>query len=228
MARVTYGALVTELRGSVGGTVFQSNAYGFTAKNTPNMSKPNSLAQNVVKNAVFRCTQRWATLDPAFQANWDSYATAFPQYAKHNTSSRLSGYAVFLKRNMIAEIFGGFALDNPDIIVTGNASFTPVLQVGGGILTLTFNPSPGLLGIDSFISMSSPCAPNAPIRVNQLRLVIGSAFGSGAVNLDSQYLAVFGRLPVVGEKVLIKFQNVGDTTGAVYAAQLYTVLVTSL
>jgi len=33
MARIIYGAIGTEIRGKVGGTVFQGNKHGYTIKN---------------------------------------------------------------------------------------------------------------------------------------------------------------------------------------------------
>lgn len=228
MARVTYGAFVTELRGSLGGTVFQKNAYGFTAKNSPNLTTPNSANQDIVKRAVTRCVQRWGALDAATKSNWDTYAVSFPQFAKHNSGSILSGYAVFLKRNMVAEIIGSFLLDNPDLIPTTDSTLSPTLETNGTDLLLTFNPSPSPVGINSYVQMSNPMPSGYPIRINQVKGIIGFGWGSGSVNCATTYLSVFGRLPVVGEAVLVAIQNLGDSTGAVYAKQYIKVTVTSL
>ena len=228
MAKVTYGALVTELRGAIGGTVFQRNAYGFTAKNSPNMTRPNSTEQDVIKRAVTRCTQRWSNLTDAQRLDWVNYAAAFPQYAKHNPGSILSGYNVFILRNLIAEILDGFRLDSPDMVATTDSTFAPTLQTDGVSLLLTFNGTPAPLGIDCFMQVSSPMPASKPIRLNMLKSVGGFAFGSGDTDIATRYLAQFGRLPIVNEKVLFAFQNLGDLTGALFAKQYYSIIVTVL
>lgn len=226
MARVTYGALVTQLRGSIGGTVFQGNAYGHTAKNTPNMTKPNTSAQNVIKRAVVRCTQRWASLSAAFRSNWVAYAAAYPQYAKFNPISQLSGYAVFVKRNMIAEITGVLSLDNPSLIATVNSTMAPTLVLVGGDLVLSFNAVPTPSGISGFIFASPPTPSNKPIRNNQLRFLLAVTYATADISLLASYVNLYGRLPIAGEKVLLVFQNAGNSTGAVFAKQPYEVIVT--
>ncbi len=226
MARVTYGALVTQLRGSIGGTVFQGSAYGHTAKNTPNMTRPNTAAQDVIKRAVVRCVQRWANLLPAYRLNWNSYAAAYPQYAKFNAGSQLSGYAVFLKRNMIAEITGVLSLDNPSLIATVDSTLAPTLVLVGGDLVLTFNAVPAPSDISGFIFASPPTPSNKPIRNNQLRFLLATTYATADVSLLASYVNLYGRLPIAGEKVLLVFQNAGNNTGAVFAKQAYEVIVT--
>ncbi|MFA5386716.1 MAG: hypothetical protein WC297_03565, partial [Candidatus Paceibacterota bacterium] len=97
MARVKFSGLVTEIRGSVGGTTFQSNAYGWTIKNKANMIRPNSQLQQLPKTIMARVTSGWSALTVAQRATIDSWAAIYPQYSKHNPDSILSGFAVWVR-----------------------------------------------------------------------------------------------------------------------------------
>ena len=62
MARITYSGLVTSIRGKVGGTVFQANAYGHTVKNSPNMVRPNTPDQQLSKVILSKAVKLWSEI----------------------------------------------------------------------------------------------------------------------------------------------------------------------
>jgi len=227
MARVIYGALVTALHGKIGGTVFQRNAYGHTAKNKANMVNPNSAMQESIKRAILQCTQHWSALLQSDRDAWDTYAAAYPQYAKFNPSARLSGYNVYLLRNINSYIFAGYTLDTPDIVSTVAPILAPTLHVVSPTdLELTWNATPSPLYVDCFIFSSPGCTGNRYIGKNSIRFVCGDTMGTGGKNMYDFYMATFNRCPGVGEKVYMEFLLFGDTTGAVYARQKFTLIIT--
>ena len=139
MARIIYSGLVTSIRGSIGGTTFQNNAYGFTVKNKANMVKPNTVSQNLSKLVFSLAVKAWGTLTVANRANWDSWAATYPQFAKNNPSSVLSGFAVFVKQ--FANVLIGLGLSstptaNPFFTLTALDTVTFVLHNTAGVLTL--------------------------------------------------------------------------------------------
>jgi hypothetical protein len=224
MARIIYGALAT-IRGSIGGTTFQQNAHGHTIKNKPNMSVPNSDKQNATKRAVVKCTQAWSDLGATIDS-WNSYAIAFPQYTKHNLSSRLSGFEVFLLRNLPAYIYGGYILMEPSMVSTVNPIFTPTLVSTTGSIILTFNGSPSPLDVDGFIFSSPGALSERYIPKNSLRLIKATNNMTDYIDLYADYMSKMGRYPLPGEKVMIGIKVYGDVTAASYARQVFTLTVT--
>ena len=82
MARIIYSALVTAIRGSVGGTTFQQNQYGSTIKNKPKMIRPRSNQQEKRKIYMTAATQAWGNLTVnrrnayntyAYDRDWETY-----------------------------------------------------------------------------------------------------------------------------------------------------------
>jgi hypothetical protein len=224
MARIIYGALAT-IRGSIGGTTFQSNKHGYTVKNKPNMSKPDSESQNATKRAVVKCTQAWSALDIGIRDTWDSYAISFPQYAKHNIASKLSGFEVFLLRNLPAYIYGGYILMEPSMVSTVNPIFAPTLVSTTGSIILTYNASPEPLDVDGFIFSTPGQLSERYIAKNSLRLVTATNNMTDFTDLYSFYMSKFGRYPLPGETVMLGIKCYGDLTGAAYAKQFFNILV---
>ena len=76
MARIIYSALVTQIKGSVGGTTFQSNAYGFTIKNKASVVKPRTMLQERSKKFFASATGAWRKLSQTNRDTWVSWAAA--------------------------------------------------------------------------------------------------------------------------------------------------------
>ena len=97
MARIIYSGLIESIRGSIAGTTFQANAYGYTIKKKPNIINPNTASQNLRKSYLAKAVRQWRSFIQATRDSWDTFASTYPQYSQHNPSAQLSGYAVFTK-----------------------------------------------------------------------------------------------------------------------------------
>lgn len=113
MARIKFTALVESIRGSIAGTTFQRNAYGYTVKAKPNMVNPNSHYQSQRKQQFQAAQLAWQTLTDAERGYWNSYAATYPTPSINNPSSYLSGYNLFTRWHAIEFLGGSTILTNP-------------------------------------------------------------------------------------------------------------------
>lgn len=229
MARIIYSGLVTSIRGSVGGTTFQNNAYGFTIKNKANMIIPNSPQQELRKLIFSLATKAWATLSDAERSNWETYANSFPQFAKNNPSAQLSGFAVFVKWH--AAHFLGAGLGAP-------IDTTPVLvAVPLDTVTLTLTNAAGVLTLgqawviadetwDVNYFISRPFQPSQNFSGSSPKFLAGRTNADASTVITSAYLALYGVLPSVGQAVNIGVQLYVDSGGKVLATSVQRVVVT--
>jgi hypothetical protein len=100
MAQTKYGALITDFKGKVGGTVFQG---GFAAKITKN--KPSFVPQKnnltLPKRAqLTTLASMWRKLTPEQQNAWDSIKSLWLFKNKFGESYEGSGYQVFIAYNL--------------------------------------------------------------------------------------------------------------------------------
>lgn len=228
MARIIYGSIVTNIRGSVGGTTFQKNAYGFTVKNKPNIIKPNTFDQQTSKSIIAFLTTQWTLSSDSFRTQWNTYAAMFPQFSKHNPSAVLSGFAVYLKRNYYALLNHG--ITSPFIITPSllPVSFVPlsVTAVNNGsslVLNFSWETESPIIEASIFTFPSNRQSNNfLGSRSRFMGFVDNSEITFNATDL---WLLKWGVLPAVGSDFFIKITECGINTGAIFAPSQFKVVV---
>ncbi len=208
MARIKFSGLVTEIRGSAGGTTFQSNAYGWTAKNKANMIRPNSTYQEECKAAFMRAASSWATLTDVQRQSVNSWATSNPQYAKNNPESILSGFAVWVRYwatrlnfNKTWPIAYFAPAASPPAIDT--VTFTCTLIAGVLSINANFVIGTGLWSFGYWLS--PPTTGSRLFPGSTLRKVGFVTNEDDNLTSAASYTARFGRLPEVGDWINLKY-----------------------
>jgi hypothetical protein len=228
MARVIYGAIVTSIHGKIGGTVFQKNAYGHTIKNTPTMVRPNTALQQVSKGNIAVVSQMWRSLSPANQQTWISFAALFPQYSRHNPSSALSGYAVFMLRNLLAQQSPIYRINTTNQSIQPAAIFAPIFhRVDATHYHLNLNGTPYVTACEVSIFMSPPASASTVINKNTLKNIAIADESTGAIYWPDYGIPWTFPAPVVGQKILVKLQQFDSDDGYVYAPQFFNIIVTT-
>jgi len=100
MARVTYGALITDLAGSIGGVTFQKNSSGSIAKLRNKTPLNPSLAQSDQQVTLASLVAMWPTLSQAYQDNWAALAAAHTHFNAWGDEKTLNGFQWFMSCNL--------------------------------------------------------------------------------------------------------------------------------
>ena len=225
MARIIYSGIVTEIRGSVGGTTFQKNKYGFKVKNKPNMVKPATHNQDLQKRYLLELVQTWQAMTNTQRSDWSSYASTYPQYSKNNPTSQLDGYAVFLHWNMQNKISGAFVQTNPGGAPAALSPYTFQLFNTGPTLEYLIIPDASTVNLtfNAFISFSVP--PSLHFGGTRTRYMVSDSFEINGGDISAQYLAQFGQFPNTGDKVFVRLVFFGTFDAFVYAHQIIEVII---
>jgi hypothetical protein len=228
MARIKYSALVTEIKGSIGGTTFQSNAYGYTIKNKPRQVKPKSQYQNRSKLYLAAAAQQWNYLGSSSRGEWDAWAAANPQYAKNNPSAVLSGFAVFVRVCQQIFLRSGDISDvtvSPSYTIYAVDTPTFTLTRDGGVLTLAYSWVLGETHNRANVFMSQPYKPTVNFAGTRTRFIKNIQTDSDSNDIASEYSSLFGSLPAVGDKIFVDNVQYDQSNGMVYARQSAEVIV---
>jgi hypothetical protein len=102
MARVTYGALVTDLAGSIAGTTFQKNASGAIARARAYTPVNPSIQQSNRQLAMIQLVAKWSTLTLIQKTAWNNLAAAHNKINDWGNYTKLSGYQWFISYNLNA------------------------------------------------------------------------------------------------------------------------------
>lgn len=229
MARIIYSGIVTKISGSMGGTTFQSNAYGYTCKNKANMVKPNSEDQQLRKLILASATKNWSSMAQLGRDNWNTFAATFPQYSKHNTSAVLSGFAVFVKWHAAFYLgTGTFSFVDSAPTVAPSVMDTVVVTITNlaGVLTLHTAWAIGdeSWNVNFFISRQFSKAQN--FVGSSPRFIRMGTSTVESVPITALYLAKFGTIPPIGAIVNVNIQMFEESGGKVLATSTQRVTIT--
>lgn len=75
MAKVTYGALVSGVRGKIGGLVFRSGKTGATVSASPTVARTTSRNRELARYVITTAARKWKSLSQGDRAAWTTYAT---------------------------------------------------------------------------------------------------------------------------------------------------------
>lgn len=215
MARIVFSALIDNIRGSIGGTTFQKNAYGYTCKHKPNMVRPWTASQKEMQIAFSRAVKAWKETTDTARSNWETWASANPQYAKHNPSSSLSGFACFVKWHVYAFV-AGLALDTePVLTVPAAPPISLKLILAGGVLTIGVTVTGGIEDWNLAFFASRPFGGSQNFIGTKTKYMVNSTDVTGTEIITAAYAAKFGALPVLGDRVAIDYVRFMESGGEV-------------
>lgn len=229
MARIIYSGIVTKISGSVGGTTFQANAYGFSVKNKPNMIRPNTPFQVQRKLAFARATKLWGGLTNAQRTDWNTWASTNPQFAKNNPSSQLSGFAVFVRThvlNMISTSLADPVVVAPSYTILAIDTVTWTLTNVAGVLTLTSVWAGSTANLLGLVNISRPFNGSQNFVGTSPRFMVAVPNDSDSTIITTNYLAQFGVAPAVGQIVNVQLQLFNPNNGQVFVKSNQRVTVT--
>jgi hypothetical protein len=146
MAKTLFGAIVSDARGKVAGTVFSKNFFGtyIKKKTSPGALYTPAKASSVA--AFSASAKKWmATLSQTYRDHWIDLATANPVPDIFGTLQKLSGIAMFIRVNRELKLIGHAQMpDAPADQATHDiAGITPTYTPGPPYhLSLTVNNPP--------------------------------------------------------------------------------------
>lgn len=207
MARITYSGLIDQINGSIGGTTFQRNRYGFTIKRKPAGRKSGTQSQLIRRLAMYTVQQSWIGLSSANRANWNTYAATFPTPTRLNPNVFLNGVNLFEKYNLLSLASGASILLNPSG-AQQTLSFDDVtLGLDGADFLLESTVTVDGGSWRMLLFLSRPVRESSSLSRSKNRLVFSfTTTGSVNENIASQYTSVFGFLPEADE--ILQFRRV--------------------
>lgn len=100
MGILTEGAIVSEVRGSVGSRTFSKNAYGPYVKNKLVQTNPNTAKQRTYRNRVRNAVNAWRNLTEDERRMWKNWALENPRTNTLGKQVVLSGFNMFVSATL--------------------------------------------------------------------------------------------------------------------------------
>jgi len=119
MARVQYGAIVTDLKGSIGGQVFQGGNVSKVLRNKGYRKGTSSELRQAACSRLVSQTMRWRSLTAAQRTSWAGVASSWAFLDKFGNTYYGSAYQVFTAYNLGLITIGLPVANVPLVPLTG-------------------------------------------------------------------------------------------------------------
>lgn len=208
-ASVKYGAIVTDLKGKVGGQTFQGGAAGGQLKNSSRpvkaitgQSKLNGSSYTRVietKSNLATVASAWRGLDDSQRLSWLTGAVNFPFKNKYGNLYTPSGFQLFMSVNTNLLAVGiAYRFDCPT---------PPILHATPEILMAYDTSTPGALYLNTVVPADSVVILYACVsqstgktitagRMKAIKILPTASYVAN--NVGGDYIAVFGTIPEAG------------------------------
>jgi len=212
MALVKTSALVSDIRGKLGGSVFQNSASGLVIRNLTKCKNKASKLQQEQRAATNQAQKDWQALNSSNRAKYKSLGQ-LAQIRQKNIYKRLvSAHSLFIKSNSVLIRYGLSSVSNPAL---NQSEITPI------VATLTNNAGSLILGLDRnlvfadellVLFISSPVIDSISTPRNRMRLIVFTQSSTNSFDITSVIANVFGAVPSTDEFVFMKYYICGKKT----------------
>lgn len=156
MANVKWGAIVSDVRGKIGGVVASRGGGGAILRTCIKCCNPRSTSQNTQRAVLAYLTQYWSkTLSLINRTGWNDYAAGTNWTNKVGTAATISGMAAFIRLNSLIFMARIPTVEHP----AGNAwpirEAAPLMVGHAGTPTFAITAD----GADNHIHVLEPSVP---------------------------------------------------------------------
>lgn len=209
MAIFRPGPLVSEIRGSVGGTTFSRNPAGQIIRQRSNPVNPNSSRQQTVRTVLATISNRWGNiLTQAQRDAWDTYAAAVTMTNRLGDPFFLAGFQHYVRSNTAILQAGGIVVDDGPTVLS-LPSLDPTWFGAASLLsgaTIIFDNTMAWANEDDAwmsASMSSPVGPGRSFIGGPFRFA-GAFEGDSVTPPTSPHQFTQPWTIAVGQKVIVR------------------------
>lgn len=140
MAKIKFGNIVADIRGSIGGITYSKNSFGAYAKNKVSPINPQTSGQTNARAFFTSLTKAWQSLTDVQRDGWSNFGTLYGEPDGFGEVRPISGIAAYIRTNLNLLTYSKTRVDNPP----ANFSVTLVTPPVGEMVTITENVGPGI------------------------------------------------------------------------------------
>lgn len=224
MARIIYGPIITDIKGSIGGITFQKNGAGTIARLKPRKVKTNTQKQRDQQPRLKEVQRNWNELTLVNKILWNDFASVNNKIGLDGQEKKLTGYQWFLTINENLKLIDVNIIETPPVYEIINPINNIILDWNQSDLRMIINPSNSSVDISWIIYSSFIINSVSKFDFNKcrfMRTVIGGyssikAFANdiGTRSWNSYYNSVFP--PSLGNKdfyIVAYLRAISTTSG---------------
>ncbi len=171
MARITYGVIVTEIKGSIGGVTFQKNPSGSIIRSRPTLSKSSTTKQTLSHQKLGVLLFEWQNITQAQRDLWNDFALAWTKVNKFGETKTLTGLNWFTSCNWFRLALNQSLLADPPAHDLPQAPPTFTLDFNDATMEIEFTQAHDFVNSPVLVWASTPTRKNT-LSINQVRKLV--------------------------------------------------------
>lgn len=216
-AKMTPGAIVSEVRGKIAATVFGRNKGGAVIRNRITPINRRSTSQQLRKQLLASFASQWRGLTQAQRDSWNSASLNFPQTDNLGQVIYLTGEQLYIRSNANLVMIGQSQITSaPTPSSFDVLAFTSLdATADDGVISLAFTPTVPA-GFSMVVRATPPLSPGkqSPGRSAFRYLQTIAAAATSPQALTTAYANVFGAITgATGQKIFVEFFLVENASG---------------
>jgi hypothetical protein len=202
MARAQLGAILSDLRGKVGGGIFQRSAQGLTLRTATTPINAQSATQQSNRAQMFSLQQSWGALSEDTRTSWEAWASYQGITIGTYVTAATSGQLAYIQVNRYRLATGLAVLSSPVFTPYSQPSPTLSLRLVTAVFTLRLT---GMQDEDLYrpiLQLSNRLPPARNARPNNVALMVPFV-SEGATDwtITAPFLAAYGAQAPVGARL---------------------------
>lgn len=217
MARVKYGTIVTEIRGKVGGLVFQKCGSQLSMRVNPSKKIPSTTDAFYTRNRFVVLAKAWAQMSPEQKLSFTTQAPTYPTIDKWGNPIVLTAYQLFIYINRTVQLVEG------TVVTTAYPFYQFTSSTDGWQNASVSNETFEIIVVDEIpadfavlIYVSKLLPANSYQVPDQVKFIYSlTDVMPDYYNIYASLVAHWGRVPVAGESFYINVISVNRYTGII-------------
>lgn len=228
MAKIKFGAVITDSRGHIGGITYKWSRFGSIAQRTVTPTRRTSNRVTTARSRFEHFTRRWwSDLTPTERTDWRALAAANPRPNVWGTDFPLTGQNLFVGVNTMLLQAGYASLDTApsDQTVTPMSTLS-MTAAAPDALVLTFTPTPLPTDHVLYIFARANFSPGILADHSRELFLLASAEGeTSTLDVGPEFAALFGDI-VTGRQQFVSVALLNSVNGAISTPITATAIAT--
>jgi len=216
MARIKTSGIISDIRGKIGGSVFQRGNGGLILRSGTTPVNKKSNRTEFSKSVQSSVRASWLALTSDQRQVWASFMQYKTVSQLNNAELFLSGQQYYMKCQYYRLYVGFSALTVPGFKQPTNLPRTFTIDMSGGQLIVTDPNGATPTSMFQFIFLTGTVPPSVNNPSNRLRAIPVQFFNAVTYDISTEYISIFGALPSSGDELFIKQASIDVPTGFNY------------
>jgi hypothetical protein len=204
MALITLSALLADVKGKLGGGVFQNSQGGLALRTKVTPINRRTMPQNRSRIAMFNLQNDWLSMTQAQRDDWDLWAVTYPRPQKKNPLKNINGQQYFLKYNDYRKAYSLPVMKDINWDIPTFTAVEATIGYVGGLVFITTDRAIDFVNEFLVFSMSWEVSAGLNNPGNRRKLLSFTTAQANNNFIHTQLIDTFGAVPAVGSEVFIK------------------------